>query len=46
MEQTLQAEGAIGRNEIGTLLGGSHISDGQVEVLFRLLDTDGIWLLT
>ncbi len=41
---TLHSSGAVSRKDISALLKGKDgkVSEGQVEVLFRLLDTDGI----
>lgn len=43
IEETLQSTGAVTRQDLLALLKGKDekISEGQIEVLFRLLDTDG-----
>jgi Ca2+-binding EF-hand superfamily protein len=43
MEETLKNKGLVTRGEIRNLLNDKDdkITEGQVEVFFRLLDTDG-----
>jgi Ca2+-binding EF-hand superfamily protein len=43
IEDTLHSSGAVTRQDLLALLKGKDekVSEGQIEVLFRLLDTDG-----
>lgn len=48
IEETLQSNGAVTRQDLLALLKGKDekISEGQIDVLFKLLDTDGKrWLM-